>query len=409
MTNVLMIMTMLAPDSFLGMVLEWYAIGVIFLSPISFLYAMYLDKKKNIFGRIDAFVDRLVGAKPEPKKEEQKKPAEGKKEISAKEDKKETPKTVEDDTARLPIINLKPNDSYIFSLNENEARKVGTTRDWRSDNPFAGTIDQDGRFTADREGEAIISCSGENGQKNVYRVKITAKATSWSLRHEYDYMTKGKNRNQIRSEYTQNGYRVVDGNEYMTIDKGGGTQVKWKFDTDGSARAFLAIMKNTGREEMDEMRREADYRMKEVVKNENTGESQWIHMTGKAEEQTCDFVAILKLLKDGGMAFGASLYWRTDASENEVAMNRDMTYRLFEGMLPQDAIPDIAGTAKINNGKPAETGGKETSEASNKPEEPEEPDKNDEGADPEEDLKEGANDYYEIDPDGGGIPSDEAY
>ena len=39
--------------SFFRMVLEWYAIGAIFLSPASFLYAMYLDKKKDVYGKID--------------------------------------------------------------------------------------------------------------------------------------------------------------------------------------------------------------------------------------------------------------------------------------------------------------------------------------------------------------------
>lgn len=321
--------------SFFRMVLEWYAIGAIFLSPASFLYAMYLDKKKDVYGKIDKLVDRMLGKENDKREDGEAKRAKQRKgggdgeETHAKADEERSAQSI-------PTINIKPGEEYRFYLNASEEARIGMTRRrWTNDNPFAGKIDGEGRFVALREGEATIGCEGEKGSVSLYKVAVTARTPTWAAREEYELMARRADRKEIREHYYLNGWVTGGDDAIITASRGDGKNVAWKFSPDGRAAAFLTTWEGTDEERKTKLANETSQRMKAVVTNAKTGESQWVHMTGK-DAQTCDLVAVILTLTDGRLAFGASAYWRSDASENEVAMNRKLTYRLFDGLLPED-------------------------------------------------------------------------
>ncbi len=323
----------------LSEIAKWYGLMCLALMPLSLFVMVWIQRKHpSMVKRLDAAVDRLVDGKAGKDAAKAKN-----KDVPAEQNTQQKTMSIEESNELCGIANMEllVGDKYQCGLTEKNASDLGGGMSWGTTNPFVGNINESkGVFMACKAGKTYIKC-GPN-EVRIYYVDIKPQHKDWFGYLPMRDLLERESMATIKVREIRRRIRDIDdGRATLTYEWPAGT-LSYQADKEGRVSRFMfRLPKDTDTTFIKE--RMTEYM--ELLPDDGSGRTYWFHKEPDGEDGplSIDAAAFMMRSADGGIYFGAGVYWRSGAQEYDLQNNAEVMVRTFRDIMDPRDVPRTAG------------------------------------------------------------------
>ena len=325
-------------------ILQYYAMMCLILSPLSVAVCVFLYRKTDIIDRIDRFVDKLLGIKPEKKTDDKEKDAADSDENDA--------------MAGIACFNLLVGDTYFCRNTSEDPDRNLHESEWSCDNSFLGRLTPEGKLQSMKTGTIRIFCKRKHDDfdvpRHAYSINILPKDTEWPVQRIIDAVNNRTTKGDVLARnIKKNITDIRDQQGIISYIPGRKKNSEiYQFDRNGKLERAVMVMYNINKD--GDIRDDAALEERfEKVGLKNDDIQIWIHRIVDESKDEVDVFCVVRNLRDGGKAFCVSHTWREAGEIEEFLENIRMSVRLFEKCLPGEKTvePVLSEDIKTSSGK----------------------------------------------------------
>lgn len=335
-------------------ILLYYAMAWAVITPLLIVAAIIMNKRSGgeYVKRYDAFLDRLLGLKPEiPVGNDKKEKTEDGEERSIN----ETENDGEEANRKAEIARfvLLTGDVYRCNLTTWQMDSMSGQILWSVKNKFTGTIDENtGEFHALREGIAEIFCN----RIPAYIITVLPSDGEWEPGNSITTISKKGTIDDEFASYTSKRKPQKIDFKRSVIHCGqqqpGNIRNLYGYGPDRKLERVLSEWKWSQETEENFVKR-ISTRAREVgedKKDEIPGTRIWIHIGSELNVDAC---IMLRRTTHNTMLFGVCRNWREGGTVAEVQGNPGMVIQMFADLMPEE----FNGREDMNDGNVEQDGG----------------------------------------------------
>lgn len=327
----------------ISLIFQYYAIINLILMPFSLWLVIRVSRKTDLLDKLDKQLDKIAmkGKQEKPKeKTEEDKPGEE----SKQQDNKEEPLPELEGVASFRIL---VGDIYYCHLGSQNRNEKLYKPQWETSNDFVGKIDNDGIFSALKQGTVTITCKREDDAfdpgTTVYQIEVVAFNESWFAQKILDYILNRRKKDEVlnllltRKIISEIPSRKIISYEGTENDR----RLTVQFNRANEIERAAFLLKSTTEKAMDSIRAELAQRFDSVKLESGSDISVWMHRDSNMEHNEVDAYAFLKTVPGQTPVLAISQAWREYGEVEEFLRNIGMTQKLFSECLPDDTPIEI--------------------------------------------------------------------
>lgn len=313
----------------ISIILEYYAILCLCMSPLSLGMVFYLHRRTNVLDRFEAWLDKVVPPKTAPARPEP---------SPAKPEKKQE-QAQPSPSSGLPTLELLIGDKYYCALDSKQRRENLQMPVFFTDNDFVGSVDvSKGRniFTARHCGKVTVryGMSEMDPGNNAYLIKINSPSGEWSADEVHGMIIRKATMNDAVTQIADAGMieeNGAAGTADIAVSRGEFDRIILRHDSQG--RVTQSIHRVRKGDEEDVKKKIAD-RFEKLDTKSDSEFSIWVSRTINRDEDKIDSFVIARTDNDSRLLVCFSPVWRDNCSRMEFEDNVHMTQKMFNRMMP---------------------------------------------------------------------------